>query len=201
MSVDSLIFVLVTIGSTLTFTIAAWIYADYTFFRNDFKSILKAFGYLLLALAFAIRFLNILLPFNYETLAIWVQSFGLWLIFASFVFDSHTKLSIVTITAILSLVFLRSHALLAVQTLIIALTILDLAYITKHRNFIYLGVSFLLMTVAEFFWFLGSVKMYESSLTAPYFLYVFAQIIFAKWLIAYIKTRIQEKHPIKSLIV
>lgn len=118
-----------------------------------------------------------------------MQSLGLWLIFASFIIDSHSKLRFITVIAIVSLFLFKSHQILAVQNLLISLNVFEIAYNTKHRDLIPFGAGFLLMTTAEFFYYLDKVEGFQNIGVAGDFLYIFASIALSIWLWSYLAIR------------
>src|SRR3990167_499423 len=165
-----------------------WLFTDALFLRFEIKIFLKAIAFGLLTTAIILNLLQLLTIAN-TPFIFWLQSLGLWLLFASFILDSHSKLQFMAILAILILFFLKNHALLAVQASLVAATVLNLAHVTKHNDLIPFGVGFVLIACAEFFYFLERTKNFEGIAQAGTFLYIFASITLFYWLWQYLVIR------------
>ncbi len=175
-----------TIASTLA-TIS-WLYIDALLFRFEIKSFLRLIGFSLLTIVFALNFATLFYSAN-QTLIFWIQSISFWFLFISFIFDSHSKLQILTIAGIIATVFLNKHALLSLQSFLIAISILQLAYFTKHKDMIPLTLGFFLISIAEFFNYLDKFKGFENLSLAGSLLYVFVAIALFYWLWSYLVIR------------
>lgn len=154
-----------------------------------FAALTASFG-----LNFASHFL---LPVSAD-LIFWAHSTGLLLVTASFFFDPHSRLRAISILAIVAFLFAKDHLLLAIQSLLITILVLELAYTTKHRDLIPFGAGFLLATTAEFFYYLENIKGFENIALAGSFLYIFAAICLFYWLWGYLVIRFNLKKKLSG---
>lgn len=176
------------ITSSLVFLALFWLHLDALAVRLETKTILRALGWLSLAASLSLSLVWIFsnLPFDPSKLIFWLTSLGFWLLYVSFIFDSHSKLQFLAVLAIASLFFFDNHTLLAIQAFLIAITILQISYNTKHKDLIPQVTAFILLAIGEFFHSLASSP---SSGLFGNFMYVFAAIIFAYWLWQYLVIR------------
>ena len=184
--------IIATVSNLMTasvFATSTWLFVDALAIRVEIKSLLKAIGFLLLTCAFVLNLVPTFSAVFQNQLTFWVQSLGLWFLFAAFILDSHSKLQFLIVAAIPVLIFLRSHSLLAAQTFLIAITIMQIAYHTKHKDLIPLITGFFLITIAEFFYSLEEQTMLGNLKTAADFLYIFASIVVFYWLWQYLVIR------------
>ena len=169
-----------------------WLYIDALLFRFEIKSFIKTVGFLLLTAAFALslseRFLNV-----NHSFVIWTESIGLWALFVGFIFDSHSKLQLLTLFLIAATLFLKNHLLLSVEAFLITLVVLQLSYFYKHKDLIPLITAFFLISLAEFLKYLNSFKGFENMALAGSFSYIFAAIILFYWLWSYLTIRFNLK--------
>lgn len=164
-----------------------WLFADALLLRAEIKTLLKALGFFLLTLSSFANALDYSLSSDLSVLSIWTTSVAFYAIFLSLILDSHSKLQLSIILAILALPFLRNHELLAFQASLIFVSSLQLAYTTKHRDIIPFGIGFLLIAIAQFF--LSLEKSFEGISIASAFLYLFAGGSLLLWFWSYIKIR------------
>lgn len=130
-------------------------------------------------------------------LIFWLQNIGFFLIFISFILDSHSKLQFITVIAIVLLFFFKEHALLALESLLIAIVVLSIAKVTKHNDLIPFGIAYVLVSVGEFFYFLVAKTNFGSGINvAGAFLYIFASVAFTYWLWQYLVIRFNLKHSV-----
>lgn len=180
------------ISSALT-----WLFLDALFVRIEIKTLLKACGFLLLAIAFVFPIAQLFSAINLHTFVTWIHSIALLLLFAAFVFDSHSKLQFLTILLIFILIFLDNHAMLAAQSFLIALVVLEIAKNTKHNDLIPFGVGFVLFAAAELFYSLELRAGFQNISLGGHFLYIFGSIGLFWWLWSYLVIRFNLK--IKTL--
>lgn len=176
------------------FAAIGWLYIDALLLRFELRSALKCLAFTLLTIAFAQNFAAELFKINSPVPSFWIQSIALYLMFGAFIADTHSRLQILTIFAIALLFFFKNHALLAIQALMIALAILQLAYNTKHKDLIPLVTGFILMSTGEFFYYLNNIKGFENISQAGNFLYIFASIALFYWLWSYLAIRFAVKN-------
>ena len=197
MQVSQLIFILANFITASTLAAIIWLYIDALLLKIEIKTILRATGLILLTASFALNLISSFSTINGSQFTFWIQSLGLWLIFASFIIDSHSKLRFISVIAIASLLLFKSHQLLAVQNLLISINVFEIAYNNQHRDLIPFGAGFLLMTTAEFFYYLNDVKGFQNISVAGDFLYIFASIALFIWLWSYLAIRfnLAQKFP------
>lgn len=195
MNPAQIVFLIANFVTASTMAATAWLYFDALLIRIEVKSLFRSIAFLILAAAFALNLTPSLFGYQPQPIFFWIQSLGLWLMFVSFMLDAHAKLQATAIIAIASLIFFKSHAVLAVQTLTIALLVFQIAYSTKHRDLIPLGVSFILIAAGEFFYYLESVRGFASIQAAGSFLYIFAGVALFYWLWQYLVIRFNLKQP------
>lgn len=187
------------IASSLIFAALFWLHFDALAIRVEVKTVLRALGWILLAgstgLVVATYFF-IDPPFNPARFIFWTTSLGFWLLYVSFILDQHSKLQFLAVVAIAALFFFGGHTLLALQAFLIAITILQISYTTKHKDLIPLVTGFILLAIGEFF---HSLAASSSSGLFGDFMYVFAAIIFAYWLWQYLVIRFNlDAKPLKN---
>lgn len=172
-----------------TFAAITWLYLDALLLRFELKSFLKCLAFALLTLAFALNFAALVFKINSLIPPFWIQSTALYLIFASYIIDIHSKLQILTLVAIALIFFLKDHALLAVQSLLVTTVILQLAYYSKHKDLIPLTTGFALIAIGEFFFYLDMKRGVQNLSFAANFSYIFASLVFFYWLWQYLVIR------------
>lgn len=170
------------------FAAITWLYFDALLLRFELKSFLKCLAFALLTLTFAINFASSLFQINFPIPSFWIQSIALYLMFVSYIMDIHSKLQITTLLAIALIFFLKAHALLATQSFLVAVVILQLAYYSKHKDLIPLTTGFILMAIGEFFFYLDSRGIQNLSYAAN-FSYIFSSLVFFYWLWQYLVIR------------
>lgn len=170
------------------FAAITWLYLDALLLRFELKSFLKCLAFALLTLTFAFNFTSSLLQINFPIPSFWIQSIALYLMFASYIIDIHSKLQITTLLAIGLIFFLKAHALLATQSFLVSVVILQLAYYSKHKDLIPLTTGFILMAIGEFFFYLDSRGIQNLSYAAN-FSYIFSSLVFFYWLWQYLIIR------------
>lgn len=165
-----------------------WLFADALTLRIEIKTLMKALACFLFAAASSLKLIPPFVPLLQTNYIFLLQNIALWLFLASFIFDQHSKLQLLIILGIISQIFLRDHALLALQALLVSLAILQIAYHTKHRDLIPLITGFFLIFVAEFFYSFKSAAWGNLKLSGD-FLNIFASIVFFYWLWQYLVIR------------
>lgn len=179
----------INISVASTFAIISWFFIDALIFRFEIKNFIKMLGFFMLTISFALKvlaFFNVTSPL----LSIWIQSLGLWLLFSALIFDSHSKLQFLTILAILATLFLKSHQLLATQSLLILIVTAQIAYYTKHKDLIPLLIGFTLMTTAEFFMYLANFAAFTNFFLAGTIIYALAAAALITWIWPYLTIRL-----------
>lgn len=171
------------------FAAITWLYLDALFLRFELKSFLKCLAFALLTTSFALNFASSAFKINFPIPSFWIQSTALYLMFASYIMDIHSKLQILTLLAIALIFFLKAHALLATQSFLVTVVILQLAYYTKHKDLIPLTTGFILMAIGEFFFYLESSKGIQNLSYAANFSYIFSSLVFFYWLWQYLVIR------------
>ena len=182
-------FITASVFATLT-----WLFADALTVRLEVKTLFKTVGCTLITAAIILDlfhqgFFSLTQPFNLLQFTFWLQSLGLWLLFVAFVFDSHSKLQFLFVIAIVTIFLFRGYTLLTIQSALIALTTLALAYVTKHKDLIPLGVGFVLITAGHFFYALEQLRGFEGLGVTGSFLNIFASISLFVWLWQYLIIR------------
>ena len=186
---NQFIFIISNALNILVFGTIAGFFIDTFALKIKVQSLFKTAGFLLLTIAFTLNLFQFIFPFTSPQSIIWLKSIGLWLIFAAFIFDEHSKLQFLTVIAIVFLMFIRGHELLALQAFLISITVLQIAYFTKHKDLVPFEVGIVLVTIAEFFYFLDETGAYGITRTSGDFLYIFASIAFFYWLWQYLVIR------------
>ncbi|OGD86261.1 hypothetical protein A2870_04820 [Candidatus Curtissbacteria bacterium RIFCSPHIGHO2_01_FULL_41_11] len=174
---------------TSIFAAIIWLYIDALSLRFEVKSFLKFLAFSLLTLAFFFRLTQGIFNANFSNLEFWLQSSALWLILASYLLDYHSKLQLLTIIGIISIFFLKNYALLAVQSFLISVVILQISYSTKHKDLIPLISGFGLLSISEFFNHLEKVRGIQNFSLAANFVLLFASLTFFYWLWSYLAIR------------
>lgn len=170
----------------------AWLFLESLDVRFEIRSLFKAAGFGLLGIT---GFLMLIAEQNIDLNYLWMilpTSISLYAIFLGFIFDGHAKFSFGIILMVFSFYFVRNTLLLSIQSGLVALVVLQLAYTTRHRDFIPLGVGFVLMSVAEFLKSQGT----EYSPGAP-LIYLFVTLFFGIWLWQYISPRLQIRSSLR----
>lgn len=171
--------------------VLGWLCADALRVRFEFKTSLKVVGAVCLGLA-------ALCPafFSEESLSpllfIFISSIAFYAFYLAFIFDEHSKFGFGIVIMIAATVFFRSTLLLALQAGLVSLVILQLAYTTQHRDFIPLGIGFVLIAVAEFLKSQG-----EEFLLSGALVYIFVSVFFGIWLWQYIGPRFRLKKKVR----
>jgi len=171
------------------FAAIAWLYIDALSLRFEFKSFLKSGAFSLLTVAFSLTLYQTITKQTPTNLQIWLQSIALWLILASYLLDYHSKLQLLTILGIISIFFFKNYALLAIQSLLISISLLQISYSTKHKDLIPLVTGFTLLAISEFFNYLEKVRGIQNFSLAADFVLLFTAITFFYWLWQYLVIR------------
>ncbi|OGD94027.1 hypothetical protein A2697_00850 [Candidatus Curtissbacteria bacterium RIFCSPHIGHO2_01_FULL_41_44] len=177
----------------------AWLFIDALVLRFEVKIFLKSAGFSLLTLVFTLNLAQVFSASASPQLIFWLESIGLWLIFAAFILDSHSKLQFLAILAIISLFFLKGHILLSVQGALISTTTLALAKITKHNDLILFGLGFVLITIGKFFSYLENTLGVANMALSASILYILAAITLFYWLWQYLVIRFNLAHKLPKL--
>lgn len=187
----------VNITAALISSALTWLFLDALFMRIEIKTLLKACGFLLLTIAFALKIAQPFSDINLSILATALHSIALLLLFAAFVADAHSSLQFLTILLIFILIFLDNHAMLAAQSFLIALVVLEIAKSTRHNDLIPFGVGFILFAAAELFYSLELRAGFQNISLGGHLLYIFGSIGLFWWLWSYLVIRFNLK--IKTL--
>ncbi len=190
MSLDSQIFLDVIIPTSLllsatSFFLSSAIFGDALFVRFDLKTFIKFLGFLLLGAAFVLNILNHSLP----VVSFWLIALALVLLFVGFIMDPLSKFKFLAPLPVVFLLFLSGHILLFVLSLLTTMAIFQLAYTTRHRDFIPLGVSFTLISVGEYLFHLEIIDGLKQLAVAGSFLYLFASLVLLAWVWSYLALR------------
>lgn len=172
-----------------TFAAITWLYLDALLLRFELKSFLKCLAFALLTVTFALNFASSVFNIPFPIPSFWIQSIALYLMFAAYIMDIHSKLQVLTLLAIALLFFLKAHALLAVQSFLVTAVILQLAYYSKHKDLIPLTTGFVLMAIGEFFFYLDITRGIQNLSYAANFSYIFSSLVFFYWLWQYLVIR------------
>ncbi|OGH19833.1 MAG: hypothetical protein A3D74_02240 [Candidatus Levybacteria bacterium RIFCSPHIGHO2_02_FULL_37_13] len=177
----------------LTFAAACfslcWLFVDSLMLRIEMKTMLKALGFAGLGIGSTLTFFDQSIPTSFLHVLIWLTSISFFAIFLAFIADPQSKFQLGIIIAIVALPFLKDHDFLTLQAILIALSMLQLAYTTKHRDIIPLGIGFALIAIAEFFYSLKTKEGFEGMETAGAFLYLFSAVALFSWVWSYLKIR------------
>lgn len=190
MSLDSLIFLDVVsqasfVLSAVAFFLLSLLFGDTLLLRFDLRTFVKFLGFLLLGISFLfVAFHN-----SYPSLSFWMSAVALVLIFIGFIVDPLSRLQFLAPLPIVFFPFLTGHILLFVLDLMITVGIFQLAYTTRHRDFIPLGVGFTLISIGEYFFHLKDVVLLKELASAGSFLYLFASLILLGWVWSYLAIR------------
>ncbi len=117
------------------------------------------------------------------------MSAALSLLFIGFIIDPLSKLRILAPLPIVFFPFLSGHILLFILGLATTMAIFQLAYTTKHRDLIPLGVGFTLLSVGEYLYHLKDIEQLKQLALAGSFLYLFASLILLGWVWSYLSLR------------
>ena len=183
-SLDSFIFPDVIIPTSLLLSVTSFfflaaIFGDALFVRFDLKTFIKFLGFLILGIS--------------VILSSWMMSVGFVLIFVGFIIDPLSKAKFILPLPIVFFPFLTDHILFFVLSLITTVAVFQLAYVTKHQDFIPLGVGFTLISVGEYFYHLENVEQLKQLALAGSFLYLFASLVLLGWGWSYLVLRFKNK--------
>lgn len=170
--------------SATAFFFSAAIFGDALFVRFDPKTFIKFLGFLLLGIALVLNLLYI-----YPVLSFWIMSGGLVLLFIGFIIDPLSNFKFIAPLPIVFFPFLSGHILFFVLSLLTVVAIFQLAYTTRHRDLIPLGVSFTLISVGEYLYHLKDIESIKQLAAAGSFLYLFASLILLGWVWSYLALR------------
>ncbi|MDO8452415.1 MAG: hypothetical protein Q7S79_01540 [bacterium] len=190
MPLESLVFLDVIINASFLLTATAFffsaaIFGDALFVRFDLKTFIKFLGFLFLGVAFVLNLLNNMYPgLNY-----WLMSAALVLIFVGFIIDPLSKFKFIAPLPVVFFPFLTGHILFFVLGLASTFAIFQLAYTTRHRDLIPLGVSFTLTSIGEYLYHLKDIEQLKQLALAGSFLYLFASLILLGWVWSYLAIR------------
>lgn len=183
----------------LTFASLFWIFADALTIRIEAKTLLKAAGFALLTIASIPIFPNGNMTFPYTDLTFYLAGIALWLIFISVMFDIHSKLQFLIISAVIATIFLKNHLLLATLSSLIAFTTLQIAYSKKHNDLIFFGIGFFIFAIADLFYYLANFPTFTNFQLAGSMLHVIASITLFAWLWQYLVVRYNLKRKARKL--
>jgi len=165
--------------SATSFFFLAAIFGDALFVRFDLKTFIKFLGFLILGLSVILNS--------------WMMAVGFVLIFVGFIIDPLSKAKFIMPLPIVFFPFLTDHILFFVLSLITTVAVFQLAYVTKHQDFIPLGVGFTLISVGEYFYHLENVEQLKQLALAGSFLYLFASLILLGWGWSYLVLRLKNR--------
>jgi len=190
MSLDSFIFIDVIIQtsfllSAVSFFFISLLFGDTLLLKFDPKTFIKFLGFLLLGVYFVLNLLNN----SYSVFGFWIMSLGLVLIFIGFILDPLSKFKFIAPLPIVFFPFLSGHILFFVLSLLTTFVIFQLAYTTRHRDLIPLGVSFTLISVGEYLYHLKDIENLKQLAVAGSFLYLFASLVLLGWVWSYLALR------------
>lgn len=200
MSLDSHIFLGVTTNASFLLSATAFffcsaIFGDALFVRFDLKTFIKFLGFLLLGVVFVLNLLH-----SWPFLSFWMMSVGLVLLFIGFIIDPLSNLKFTAPLPIVFFSFLGGHILFFVLSLLVTVGIFQLAYTTKHRDLIPLGVSFTLISAGEYFYHLQNIEQLKQVAVAGSFLYLFASLILLGWVWSYLALRFMHRPKFNGAI-
>lgn len=121
------------------------------------------------------------------------------LIFIGFIMDPLSSFKFIAPLPMVFLPFLAGHILFFVLSLLTTVGIFQLAYTTKHRDLIPLGVGFTLISVGEYLYHLKDIEQLKQLVLAGSFLYFFAALILLGWVWSYMALRL--KRALSRLLV
>lgn len=171
--------------SAITFFGLVILFGDSLLLRFEARTFLKAVGFLLLGIGSLINLFN----HSYTQISIWVFIFGFFIIFVSLLLDPHSILKIILPSPLILIIFSRDHLFLFCLGILIAIAIFQLIYTTKHKDFIPLGVGFVLITAGEYLYSLEKMSNLASLAAAGAFLYLLASLVLLAWLWSYLALR------------
>lgn len=171
--------------SSTSFFFAAAIFGDALFARFDLKTFIKFLGFLLLGVVAVLNLLNNAFP----VFSFWMMSLGFCMLFIGFIIDPLSSFKFIAPLPIVFFPFLSGHILFFVLSLLTTVAIFQLAYTTRHRDLIPLGVSFTLISVGEYLFHLESIEQLKHLAFAGSFLYLFASLILLGWVWSYLAIR------------
>lgn len=190
MSFESFIFLDVIIQTSfllaaISFLLIAALFGDSLLLRFESRTVMKFLGFLVLGIVFVLHLFNN----SYPIISSWLMSGALVLIFIGYVLDPLSKLKFIAPLPIVFFPFLGGHILFFVLSLLITVAVFQLAYTTRHRDLIPLGVSFTLISVGEYLYHLEDIERLKQLALAGSFLYLFASLILFGWVWSYLALR------------
>lgn len=189
MSLDSHIFLGVIVNASFLLSATAFffcsaIFGDALFVRFDLKSFLKFLGFFMLGGSLLLNLLNF-----YPSVALWIMSVALTLLFIGFIIDPLSRFKFIAPIPLVFFPFLSGHILLFILGILTTVGIFQLAYTTKHRDLIPLGVSFTLISAGEYLYHLEDIDKLKQLAVAGSFLYLFASLVLLVWAWSYLAMR------------
>jgi len=171
--------------SAVAFFFLAVLFGDALFVRIDLKTLLKSIGFLLLGISCVLNLLNQ----TYTLPSFLMMSAALSMLFIGFIIDPLSRLSFLAPIPIVFFPFLSGHLLLFVLGLLTTVSIFQLAYTTKHRDLIPLGVGFTLLSVGEYLYHLETIERLNQLALAGSFPYLFSSLVLLGWVWSYLALR------------
>jgi len=162
------------------------LFADSLLLRFDLKTFLKALGFAMLSAAAFFNFLS----HGYIPITLWVYVISFLFILFGFVFDPNSKLQLMAPLGAVAIFLLPGHLRLVILCVGIAGSIFQLIHSTKHQDLIPLGISFVLIAIGEYFYYVGQMDSMHTLAPAGAFLYIFASILLLFWLWSYVALRV-----------
>lgn len=170
--------------SGIAFLALSILFGDALLLRLELRTLIKSLSFLMMTVYFLLNL------FHFGISAIfWLMAVSLTLLSISFIIDPLSKFKFLFPLPILFLPFLKDHLLLFALGLTATLAIFQLAYTTKHRDLIPLGVGFTLMSMGEYLYHLQSYESLNYLSAAGSFLYLFASLVLLTWIWSYLAIR------------
>lgn len=164
----------------------SWLFLDSLTVRFQIDTLFKSIGAFLLAIATGIYLFQILTQIETSTLFYLALTTSFYLLYIGFIVDGHARFPAGIVVMILGLFFMHNQVGLAIQAGMVALVIIQLTYVTSHRDFIPLGITFVLLSVAEFL--KSQSEIYGA---APGIVYLFASGFLFSWIWQYLAPRLR----------
>ncbi len=171
--------------SGAAFFFLALLFGDALLVRFEFKTFLKSLAFFLFGCSLIMNWLK----FSDSIAIFWLMPIALCLLFIGYILDPLSRLRFILPLPAVFFPFLKGHILLFVLGLLTTLVIFQLAYTTKHRDLIPVGVGFSLLSIGEYFYHLETIDKLSQLAKAGSFLYLFSALVLLGWVWSYLAIR------------
>ncbi len=190
MPIETFIFLDIIVTASFVLSVAAFfflgmLFADALVVRFELKTLVKSLGFFLFGASLLMHWLK----FSDSIAVLWIMPVAFCLLFFGYILDPLSRFRFMLPLPIVFFPFLKGHILLFVLGLLVTVVIFQLAYTTKHRDFIPLGLGFCLLSIGEYFYHLGTIERLKYLSAAGSFLYLFSSLVLLGWVWSYLAIR------------